>query len=139
MHLPRPRGPLTEELLGALRAGFDEFYGVLAAASQAAGEDAALALWTLYELHYRGFDDVGGGLEWDPQLLRLRGVLERDLEHRLRDRFTRPEGVAFVEDFFGCLDQQEGITVARHVHRDSDREQVLELPLLGSVFRHKES
>ncbi|PRC54388.1 hypothetical protein C6A85_49015, partial [Mycobacterium sp. ITM-2017-0098] len=29
-----------------------------------------------YELHYRGFDGVDGGWEWNPGLLYLRGLLE---------------------------------------------------------------
>ena len=47
-------------------------------------EDAAIALWSLYELSYRGFDDVDDGLEWEPGVLALRRRLERDLEDRLR-------------------------------------------------------
>src|SRR5689334_6111500 len=49
MHVPPPRGPLTEELFRALRSHADDFYAVLAAAPAATGEDAALALWALHE------------------------------------------------------------------------------------------
>jgi Iron-containing redox enzyme len=139
MHLPRPRGPLTEELCGALRTGADDFSRVLAAAARAEGEDAALALWTLHELHYRGFVDVSDRLEWDPQLLRVRGLLESDLEGRLRARFTRPEGLSFVPDFFGWLDEQEGASMASHVHRAADRAQVLELIRVRSLYHLKEA
>ncbi len=139
MHLPRPRGPLTEELLGALRSGSDDFYTVLAATPTAVGEDAALALWVLHELQYRGFAEVDDAREWDPQLLRLRGVLERDLEARLRSRFTPPEGLSFVTDFFDWLDRQEGASVARHVHRAATYDQALELLRVRSVYHLKES
>jgi Iron-containing redox enzyme len=139
MHLPRPRGPLTDELFGVLRSGSDDFYTVLAGASSATGEDAALALWVLHELQYRGFADVDDAREWDPQLLRVRGVLERDLEARLRSRFTQPEEVSFVADFFGWLDQQEGASVARYVHRDATYEQALELLRVRSLYHLKES
>ncbi|WP_194861328.1 iron-containing redox enzyme family protein, partial [Dietzia sp. SYD-A1] len=40
------------------------------------GRDLQLALYTLYELHYRGFAGVDSDLEWDPELLRLRRALE---------------------------------------------------------------
>ncbi|MGY2701712.1 iron-containing redox enzyme family protein [Nocardioides sp. HB32] len=139
MHLPHPRGPLTEELLGALRSGTDDFYAVLAAAPTATGEDAALALWVLHELHYRGFGEVPDQLEWDPQLIRVRRVLEHDLENRLRDRFTAPEGLSFVEDVFDWIDGHEGPSLARHVQRDADREQVLELFRLRSLYHLKEA
>ncbi len=93
----------------------------------------------LHELHYGGFDNVEDALEWDPQLLRIRAVLEHDLEARLRSRSTRPEGLSFVDDFFAWLDQQEGASVARFVHRDADRDQALELLRMRSVYHLKES
>ena len=42
-----------------------------------ADDDVQLALWTLSELHYRGFDGVEDNLEWDVDLLRLRGTWGR--------------------------------------------------------------
>ncbi|MEU9182051.1 hypothetical protein AB0C90_35555 [Streptomyces sp. NPDC048550] len=41
------------------------------------GEDLQLALYLLYELHYRGFDGVADEREWDPDLLRLRQAWKR--------------------------------------------------------------
>ncbi len=139
MTLPQARGPLTEELFAALRTGAADFYTALAEAPSASGEDAALALWVLHELHYRGFDDVDDGLEWDPQLIRIRGVLERDLEARLRSRFSLPEGLAFVADAFDWIDAQDGPSLARHVHRDASEEQVLELLRIRSIYHLKEA
>ncbi|HEY0951664.1 iron-containing redox enzyme family protein [Nocardioides sp.] len=138
MQMPQPRGPLTEELFGALRSGSDDFYPVLAVGASE-GEDTALALWVLHELHYRGIEGVPDALEWDPQLIRLRGVLERDLESRLRERWTPPGDLRFVEDFFDWLAEQDGASVAGHVHRDADREQVLELLRVRSLYHLKES
>lgn len=133
MHLPQPRGPLTAGLFDALRNGV--------APSDVTGppDDEALALWVLHELHYRGFDEVSEELEWDPDLLRIRGRLERDLEERLRSRFIRPEGVSFVDDFFVWLDGQDGVSLARHVHRDASHEQVVELLRVRSLYHLKES
>jgi hypothetical protein len=47
------------------------------------GEDSALALYLLYELHYRSFAGVGDGWEWEPSLLAVRARLERRFLERL--------------------------------------------------------
>ena len=52
--------------------------------SPADGEDAALALYVMYELHYRGFDGVDDEWEWEPTLLRERARLERAFEREIR-------------------------------------------------------
>jgi hypothetical protein len=139
MQVPQPRGPLTEELFSAFRLGSDDFYAVLAVAPTATGEDAALALWALHQLHYTGFDDVADELEWDPQLIRVRGLLERDLEARLRRRVDVPSGLDFTTDFFDWLDEQDGPSLARFVHRDATVEQVEELLRVRSVYHLKEA
>ena len=136
--LPRPRGPLTDELLGALRAGTD-FSTVLRTAPCAVGDDAALALWVLHELHYRGFDEVDEALEWEPTLLQVRTLLEGDLERRLRGRWTAPQGLSFVDDALEWIDGQDGVSLARHVHREADRDQVIDLLRVRSLYHLKES
>jgi len=47
-------------------------------------DDLHLALWVLYELHYSGFDGVDPDLEWDPDVLRARRLLEAPFEAELR-------------------------------------------------------
>ncbi|WP_243060685.1 iron-containing redox enzyme family protein [Nocardioides sp. SR21] len=133
--LPRPRGELTEHLFSALRAGGD-FRGL---ATKTTGDDAALALWVLHELHYRGLTDIDDALEWDPQLLRVRRQLEADLEDRLRSRFHAPAGLSFVEDALDWIDEQDGPSLARHVHRNASRDQVLDLLAVRSIYHLKES
>jgi hypothetical protein len=136
MRLPTPRGPLTEALVAGLRSGEPTFP---AEAERAGGEDAALALWMLHQLHYRGFDGVPDDLEWDPQLLRLRGTLERELEARLRAGFTPPAGLRFVDDFFDWLAEQDGLSIAAHVHRDATREQAMQLFRVRSLYHLMEA
>lgn len=138
MDLPTPRGPLTEVLFAALRSG-DTRRAVIGEYPLAEGEDAALALWTLYQLHYRPIAGVADRLEWDPHLLRLRGGLERELEARLRAGFTRPEGLGFVDDFLDWVGDQDGVSLAAHVHREATREQVLELVRVRSLYHLMES
>lgn len=101
MLLPKPRGPLSETLFGALRSGTTAH--LAAAANPAGAEDAQLTLWVLYEIHHRGFDDVSDELEWDPHLIGVRRRLEADLEQTLRSRAPElpiPETPAtFAETF----------------------------------------
>jgi hypothetical protein len=136
MKIPRPRGALTEVLFESLLTGSD----VPSAPAGTDDADAALALWVLYELHHHGFDDVDDEREWDPDLLRLRAELERDLEARLRERWAGPPSTGlFAETFFDWVAEQDGVSLAAHVHRDADRDQVLELLRVRSIYHLQES
>ncbi|GLX35977.1 hypothetical protein Sros01_20500 [Streptomyces roseochromogenus] len=79
------RGELSAAVTDALRSGRPPAYDpetVLGADPW--GEDLQLALYLLYELHYRGFEDVDDAREWDPDLLRLRQACEGRFLHALR-------------------------------------------------------
>ncbi len=86
--LPGPRGPVSEVVTTALRhrPGDRAVAAVRALGDTTArhadgtdpfGDDLHLALQVCYELHYRGFTGVEPAWEWDPELLRARGRLER--------------------------------------------------------------
>jgi hypothetical protein len=85
MHLPEPRGPLSESLVHDLAdrrtlSSSTIERGERVAAGGACGltdEDLQISLAVCYELHYRGFDGVSDEWEWEPGLLRLRAGLER--------------------------------------------------------------
>ena len=138
MDLPTPRGPLTEALTAALRTD-REFLSVLPLATGADAEDGALALWILHQLHYRDLTGVPEALEWDPQLLRIRAILEHALEERLRSRFVPPDGLGFTEDFFDWLEDQDGHSLATYVHREATREQVVEMLRVRSLYHLMEA
>ncbi|MDO3400275.1 iron-containing redox enzyme family protein [Mycolicibacterium neoaurum] len=78
--LPLPRGPLSLAVIELLneRAPVNHLSRVEASLADADpyGLDLHLALYVCYELHYRGFDGVDPGWEWDAGLLHLRGRLE---------------------------------------------------------------
>ncbi|MGH3361532.1 MAG: iron-containing redox enzyme family protein [Nocardioides sp.] len=139
MLIPKPRGAFSEALFAAMRGRPDEDLSLPPAVPDGE-EDAAIALWTLHELHYRGFDDADDALEWDPALLAVRHGLEVDLEARLRARRTDPvpEG-PFVDAFFGYVAGHDGPSLAQHVQRDAQEAQVLDLLRLRSVYHLKES
>jgi Iron-containing redox enzyme len=84
--LPVARGPLSATVVAALGQSPASEQLSLADVDQADpyGEDLALALYTCYELHYRGFDGVDPLWEWNPELLRLRAAMERAFLTALR-------------------------------------------------------
>ncbi len=103
-------------------------------------DDAQIALWTLYELHYRGFDDVDDTLEWQPQLLQVRHGLEQSFEARLRERYDAPDVTTpFADSFFDYVANHDGRSLASFVQRHADAEQVRELLSVRSIYHLKES
>lgn len=94
--LPLPRGPLSLAVIELLseRAPVNHLSRVEAslADTDPNGLDLHLALYTCYELHYRGFDGVDPGWEWDASLLHLRGRLESLFLDEVR-RAVGPIGV----------------------------------------------
>ncbi|MFF9063917.1 iron-containing redox enzyme family protein [Streptomyces sp. NPDC014891] len=100
--LPAGRGELSDAVVEALRtAGPPRSDPAAAARADPWGEDLQLALYLLYELHYRGFDDVDDAREWDPDLLRLRRAMEDRFLDALRGALT--DGPRTVEDAFAPL------------------------------------
>ncbi|CAO5161057.1 Iron-containing redox enzyme [Frankia sp. AiPs1] len=85
--LPRSRGPLSAFVTHALRQPAIARMGPAPrpAGDVLYGQDGALALYCLYELHYRGFAGVDERWEWAPALLALRHALEEVLERRVRE------------------------------------------------------
>ena len=103
MRLPDPRGETSAALVDLLRehAGVDGHAGRLIAAAERAGsrdpltdEDFQLTLTVMYELHYRGFDDVDDDWEWNPGVLQARSALEAAFERAVRERVRALPDVA---------------------------------------------
>ncbi|NYD42670.1 iron-containing redox enzyme family protein [Nocardioides panaciterrulae] len=141
MLTPKPRGPLSDALFPALRHQPRDLGAVLELEPDGP-EDEQISLWTLYELHHRGFDDVDDELEWHPGLLALRRRLEASLEGRLRDRWTAPPlpgPETFAEALFAFIEGHDGASLASYVHREADEDQVLDLFRMRSVYHLKEA
>ena len=153
MQLPEARGPLSRAVLDALagRSALDVealtplFHSTSRDRDLLTDDDLHVALWVMYELHYRGFDGIEEDLEWDPGLIALRRALERRFEGELRRR-AEPY-VAQVADADGDLAERlfdlagtfEGPSVASFIHREADLEQFLEFMVHRSVYHLKES
>ena len=85
VRLPHPCGPMSAAVAGVL-CGADpttEPEIPVQLADPLSDDDLQLALWTLYELHYRGLAGVDDRWEWHPDVLRVRAELEAELEDRL--------------------------------------------------------
>ena len=112
--------------------------GLLPAALDA--EDRAITLWTLYELHYRGFEGVDDALEWDPDLLGVRRTLEADLLAGLQERYIAPARTEpFAEELAAYVAALDGPSLARFVQREATREQALDVLRIRSLYQLKEA
>ncbi len=145
MHLPQERGPISRHVIQALA---DEGDGNLALAlgpgDVTGDEDVQLALWMIYELHYRGFEDVPDDREWDLELLSLRLSIERRFELELRDA-TR-ERLQSVPDegdvgtqLLDLVAADDGPSLATFLHRRASQGQLLDYLRERSVQQLKES
>lgn len=137
MRVPKPRGSLSQWLAARLTGT-----GAAGAAPVAdSADDEAIALWTLHELSFRGFEDADDRAEWAPDLLVVRHDLEERLETRLRARWpgadVRPADVP--DALAAVVAADDGPSLANFVRRDADRDQVLELLRQRSVYHLKES
>ncbi|MFE3517488.1 iron-containing redox enzyme family protein [Streptomyces sp. NPDC059166] len=98
--LPRPRGSLSDGVIGHLRGDGPLPDPEAALTAEPYGDDLQLALYVCYEMHYRGFEGVAAELEWDPPLLAVRAALERRFLGALR-RDAAPD--AGLDDIVGAL------------------------------------
>jgi hypothetical protein len=101
------------------------------------GEDLQLALHMCYELHYRGFDGVDAGWEWDPELLRLRAELEQVFLAALR---CDVEGGCEVGQELARLlvEPAEPADIGEYLREYGQWWQLREYFVQRSVYHHKE-
>ncbi|MBA3744911.1 iron-containing redox enzyme family protein [Sporichthya sp.] len=136
--LPEPRGPLSMHMHALILAR--EGYSSPAAVSTANpfGDDLHLALYTAYELHYRGFAGVSDDQEWDPHVLALRTALERRFLGALRDELGPvDEDVDAAIAELLLVDGEGG--VAAYLARNGTREQLREVLAHRSMYHLKEA
>ncbi len=144
--VPRPRGPLSDAVRRRLTGPLASSPAALPEVpTDPFGDDLQMALWMLYELHYRGFADVPDALEWDPELLALRATLEAPFEDALR-RLAAPyvtDAVAGSDDVVvqvqAVVAAVEVPSLAAFLQRHATREQVLHFLAERSLYHLKES
>ena len=154
MHLPTPRGQVSQSLAAVLRAApdaaeFDQLQSALDTKLSEQGDvlfddDLQLSLFMLYELHYRGFEDADENWEWDPGLLALRQRIEAVLEERLRAITgpapqAEPQAANVADALFALAADDSGPSVSRYVARNATKEQAREFLILKSMYQLKEA
>ncbi|WCB96464.1 hypothetical protein DSM104299_05223 [Baekduia alba] len=145
--LPSPRGPLSEALVAALASApgsADLAELAVTPADPLADDDLHLALYVLYELHYRGFAGVDDRWEWDVHALALRARLEAAFEnglHAALGGWTPPAADASTMDLAlrAIIDADDGPSLARHLETRGTLDQLRELLIHRSAYQLKEA
>jgi hypothetical protein len=102
------------------------------------GEDAQLALYLCYELHYRSFPGVDGELEWDPDVLRFRRGIERPFLSALRADVPGGDDVdATIAELL--VEPVEGTGPSHFLLRNGERWQLQEYVAHRSLYHLKEA
>ena len=144
--LPSPRGEVSETLLAALAEPVHALRVAppSAMADALTDEDLQLALYVLYELHYRGFDGVDEAWEWEPTLLSLR----RELEAAFTDSLFVLVGPPAREDVApeemdvalrAIAEADDGPSLSRYLERSGTLDEVLEFVVHRSAYQLKEA
>jgi hypothetical protein len=139
--LPEPRGDLSQLVLDALAQPPHEVPPTLPEHGDvlAGDEDFHLALYALYELHYRSFEGVHDGWEWDPSLLRLRAELERTFERALREAIPNDRPQDVPAQLAALLEAAEGPSLSRFLEMRASADQFREVLVHKSAYQLKEA
>ena len=141
--LPSARGEVSEQLIALLQSEPKEELVIptqLPGGDPLTGEDAALSLYCLYELHYRGWKGVSDQWEWHPGLLGFRSKLEAALEQRLAEVVgPLPESVALPDDLEALLENAGGPSLSDYLLEKGTTEQFQESAIHRSAWQLKEA
>lgn len=148
--LPSARGPLGDAVRKRLTGETD---AVTVRSAQAAvaeasdllhDDDVQLALFLLYASAYGSLPGLDPRLEWDPELIAVRGVLEAAFEQRLREVVPIPEMPEPTVDavgraLFALAADDDGPSLSRYLARKATPEQAREFFLQRSVYTLREA
>jgi len=148
--LPSARGPLGDAVRKRLTGETD---AVTVRSAQAAvaeasdllhDDDVQLALFLLYASAYGSLPGLDPRLEWDPELIAVRGVLEAAFEQRLREvvpipKVPEPTVDAVGRALFTLAADDDGPSLSRYLARKATPEQAREFFLQRSVYTLREA
>ncbi|HYF26965.1 MAG TPA: iron-containing redox enzyme family protein [Baekduia sp.] len=146
--LPDARGPLTAALTAALAEAPHDVPAPdpvsLAPADPLADDDLHLALYLLYELHYRGLPGVDERWEWHPPLLAFRAALEEVFEDgltlALADWEAPPADARTMDLALRSVEaEDDGPSLSRHLETQGTLEQLREFLAHRSAYQLKEA
>jgi hypothetical protein len=145
MKLPQPCGPVTRQVEDVLRAPSPGPRSlVLDDGPILRDRDTQLGLWCLYELAYRGFEDIDASREWDPVVVTMRSTIERRLERELREHVhplltDAPDLDDVGEQLLAVAREYDGPKLSSYLRRDADADQMRDYLRERSVQQLKES
>jgi hypothetical protein len=103
-------------------------------------DDAQLALYCCYELHYRSFAGVDERWEWEPSLLALRRSIEQAMEERLRDEIAPARAGRGVEEALAAvIDAANGPSLSRWMDQHGTLVEMREFAVHRSAYQLKEA
>lgn len=142
--LPDPRGELSEALIAALSDSPTDLRlpEVTPGQHPLADEDLQLSLYLCYELHYREYQDIAVGWEWNADLLRLRASLEAIYDAALWELVPDAAAVApdaVGETLFELSKNDDGPSLSRYLETQGTAEQFREFLILKSAYQLKEA
>ena len=146
MQLPDPRGSMTRRLFTALLADGREPVELPVDVPESADiltdDDAQLALYACYQLHFQGFDNVDDRWEWHPAVLSFRAAVEARFERALRDAVmlparVTPEGVP--QTLAQLIADQGGPSLSQFILRQASLDQFRELLIHRSLYHLREA
>jgi len=150
-----PRGPISAALLDLLPRPVEEAVDLPALghrvdAALAAtpdilhDDDLQLSLFLLYGLNYGSVVQADDAWEWNPELIAIRGAIERVFEAALRERVPAvplppANREAVAEALFDLTKPSTGPSLSKYVARQATDEQLHELVIQRSVYTLKEA
>lgn len=140
MHLPSPRGPLSEHVIATLALAPDGSPG-LAVRDPSDEEDEQLALFLLQQLSYRPIVGVDPAWEDAVSFLALREQLEQAMEDRLRDVLHVPDvAPAGVPDaLLTMIDDAAGPSLSGWMEENGTLEHLREFVMHRSAYQLQEA
>lgn len=143
--LPTPRGPISGWLIETLGSSSPDRNGRAAPSFEIGivdsitDEDLQLALYVIYELSYRGFDDVEDRFEWDAEILGLRRRLENQFEADLRRQVSASRLADGAHSVSEVLARAQGPSLSEHLARDGTRTEFEEFCIHRAAYQLKEA
>ncbi len=140
--MPEPRGEASAALMKMLSAPNRDLLDIPRPVDDPlTGEDAPLALYLCYELHYRGLSGVDDRWEWHPDLLGYRASLEKAFEQRVRDEIGRlPAGFDTAEELWALAAGADVPgTLSARMATSGTWAQMVELTVHRSAYQRKEA
>ncbi|MGP3534706.1 iron-containing redox enzyme family protein [Microbacterium sp. RD1] len=146
-----PRGPLSDAVLRrlTLAAAPSELADLAAAAVAATAavsddDDVQLALFALYASAYGSIDGFSADLEWDPELVEVRRVLETAFEDELRSTvplppLPEPTADAVARALFALTSADSGPSLSRYMARKASAGEAREFFIQRSVYTLREA